>query len=83
MNPQPSLIDNLIDILIKEGGSDLHVSAGRLPSIRVATQLIPLVNQTPLSPEDMQNSLTAILGPEKYAKFLANQEIDFSYEQTI
>ncbi len=79
MNPQPTLIDNLIDILVKEGGSDLHVSAGRLPSIRVATQLIPLVNQTPLTAEDMQNSLTAILGPEKYARFMANQEIDFSY----
>ena len=38
MNPQTTIIDGLIDILIKEGGSDLHISAGRLPSIRATTR---------------------------------------------
>ena len=80
MNPQTPILDGLIDILIKEGGSDLHISAGRLPSIRATTQLVPLVNQKPLTKEDMVTLLTSILGPEKFARFTANQEIDFSYD---
>ena len=80
MNPQLALIDGLIDILVKEGGSDLHISAGRLPSIRATTQLVSLVNQKPTTQEDIIGLLTAILGEEKFKRFVTNQEIDFSYD---
>ena len=80
MNPQLALIDGLIDILVKEGGSDLHISVGRLPAIRATTQLVQLVNQKPFTKEDMNNTLQAILGQDKFNRFVANQEIDFSYD---
>ena len=79
MDPK-TLIESLVDIVIKEGGSDLHLSAGRLPSIRVATQLITLVNEKPLSQEDMTGILNAVVGKEKLERFIANEEIDFSYD---
>ena len=78
MDPK-SLIEALVDILIKENGSDLHLSAGRFPSIRVSTQLIQLVNQKALTQEDMLGILGAILDKAKYDRFISTQEIDFSY----
>ena len=78
MDPKTT-IEALVDIVIKEGGSDLHLSAGRLPSIRVATQLITLVNEKPLTQDDMLGMLAAILDKTRYDRFIATQEIDFSY----
>jgi twitching motility protein PilT len=79
MDPK-KLIEDLVDIVIKEGGSDLHISEGRMPSIRVATQLISLVNQPKLTKEDMKGILSALVGTEKFNVFLTDQEIDFSYD---
>lgn len=80
MQPQQALIEGLVDILIKEGGSDLHISAGRTPMIRATTQLMQLVNQPKLTQDDMKGILLHLLGEEKLNRFLTNSEIDFSYD---
>lgn len=80
MTPQQALIEGLFDLLIKEGGSDLHISAGRVPSVRISTQLVTLVNQAPLTQEDMKGILLFLLGEEKLNRFISNNEIDFSYD---
>ena len=72
-------IENLIDTLIKEGGSDLHLSAGNAPVIRVAGSLVPLSNREALSGEDTLGLISALLNEEQQASFIKNQEIDFSY----
>ena len=79
MNPQ-ALLEGLVDIVIKEGGSDLHISAGRMPSIRASTQLITLVNQPKLTQEDMTGILNFVLDKARLERFIQNQEIDFSYD---
>ena len=81
MDPK-TLIQSLVDIVIKEGGSDLHISAGRLPSIRVSSQLITLVNQKPLTQEDMLGILGVMLDKPKLDRFTSTDEIDFSYNHT-
>ncbi|MBP6884632.1 MAG: PilT/PilU family type 4a pilus ATPase [Candidatus Pacebacteria bacterium] len=81
MDPK-QLIEALVDIIIKEGGSDLHISAGRFPSIRVATQLITLVNQKKCTQEDLLGMLKSMVSQEKYDYFIKNFEVDFSYEHT-
>lgn len=73
-------INNLVDILIKEGGSDLHISAGNPPTVRVAGSLVPLSNKATLTSEDTLNLISPLLNEEQKALFLKNQEIDFSYE---
>ena len=80
MNPQQT-IDELITTAVREGGSDIHMSAGRLPSIRVSGQLIQLVKQTIPSNEDMKSIVAVLIGNEdKMTKFIENQEADFSYD---
>ncbi len=79
MNPSQQLIESLVDILIKENGSDLHLSGGRFPSLRASTELITLVNQKKLTDDDVKGILLYVLGEEKFKRFTTNQEIDFSY----
>lgn len=79
MDPK-TLIEALVDIVIKEGGSDLHLSAGRLPLIRVSTQLITLVNEKPLTQDDLKGILEFAIGKEKLERFLSTEEADFSYD---
>lgn len=79
MNPSQQLIESFVDILIKENGSDLHLSADRFPALRASTELITLVNQKKLSDDDMKGILIYILGEEKFKRFVSEQEIDFAY----
>lgn len=80
MTNSQEFIDTLIDVVIKEGGSDLHLSAGRFPFMRVSTQLINLVNQQKLTQEDLMGILGVILDKKSLDAFIANQELDFAYE---
>ncbi len=66
--------------VIREGGSDLHLGAGRVPAIRVSGELIFLVKNPVTQQEDMIGFLNEILDKKKVDKFMENQEIDFSYD---
>lgn len=73
-------LTGLIDTLVKEAGSDLHLSAGRQPTIRVAGTLLPLSRSGSLSAEDMEAIAQEVMTEQEYAEFLKNKEIDFSYD---
>jgi len=70
---------SLIDIVVTEGGSDLHFSVGSHPTIRVSGELIPLLKKDPHTKEDMDGFITALLSEKQKQEFLTVQEIDFSY----
>jgi twitching motility protein PilT len=74
------VFDELVETLIREDGSDLHLATGRFPAVRVNGELIFLLNRTLLTQEDIAGMLQGILKPEHYKKFLEKQELDFSYE---
>jgi twitching motility protein PilT len=72
-------LKELIDTVVKEGASDLHLSAGNYPTIRVDTTLVPLLKKKELTPEDALGFVSEILSSDQKESFLKNQEIDFSY----
>jgi len=78
MDPKQKL-SSLIDQLIAQGGSDLHLGQGVSPVIRVSGQLTSLVAEAPLTREDMLGFLTEMVSPERKEAFLKTQEADFSY----
>jgi len=78
LNPKKEL-DELVSAVVKENGSDLHISAGRYPSIRVAGSLIPLVSRSILTNQDVLGILEELVQEEKKNKFLEKRELDFSY----
>jgi len=73
------ILDSLIQIVIKEGGSDLHISEGRCPSIRVSGFLVPLLNYEPITKEQAMGMADALMTPEYKVEFMNKKEIDFSY----
>lgn len=77
-----SSVIEFLDIVIKEGGSDLHLSAGSHPTIRVAGSLVPLVQHPVLTGENTLALLKSMLTPEHIARFEQNQSVDFSYAHT-
>lgn len=73
-------LEELILTVIREGGSDLHLSVGRAPAIRVSGELIFLVKHAVLTKEDMLGILSIALEKKKFDRFMEEQEIDFAYD---
>jgi twitching motility protein PilT len=69
----------LIRTVANEGASDLHLSEGRHPTIRVSGLLLPLVKHPVLTKEDTAGLLNELLSEENKVLFYQNKEIDFSY----
>ncbi len=79
MNYETELAD-LIMSLVKEGGSDLHMTVSSFPTLRVNRDLIPLTRKRELTAEDTLGFLRVMVGEKALTSFVVNQEIDFSYE---
>ncbi|PIP73982.1 MAG: type IV pili twitching motility protein PilT [Candidatus Lloydbacteria bacterium CG22_combo_CG10-13_8_21_14_all_47_15] len=72
-------LSDLLGTVVREGGSDLHLSVGRFPTIRVSGQMIPLTTKIKLSPDDTRGLLYAMLSEEHQATFNSEWELDFAY----
>ncbi len=73
-------IEELILNVIREGASDLHLGANRVPAIRVAGELIFLVKHPIFTNEDIIGILGEVLPKVKLDKFMESQESDFSFD---
>ena len=74
--------DELVGLLTRSvvmGGSDLHLTAGIAPCVRVNGALAPLAGLRKLTPGDTEALLYAILSDAQRRQFEANQELDASY----
>ncbi len=72
-------IDDLLRICVEKGGSDLHISVGVPPIIRVDGQLLP-TNYEKVSPQDAQRLIYDILTDDQIQRFETHFELDFSYQ---
>jgi len=74
-----SQLAKLLELIIKEQASDLHLSVGHPPIIRISGRLVPLIKEKKLSPEDTKNLAFALMTDLQREEFLKEKEIDFSY----
>jgi len=72
-------LNNLLDLTIKEGASDLHISVNNYPTLRIVGKLVPIMKMKKLTPTDTQGLALALLTETQYQKLLEKKEIDFSY----
>lgn len=79
MSSTETNIKALVDIVVKENASDLHLSEGRSPVIRVAGFLIPLVKMASPTKADIEDYLSLFLTPENREEFLLQREVNFAY----
>lgn len=82
MTDVQGVISKLLDTVVAEGGSDLHLSAGSHPIVRVAGTLVPLLQQPVLTPENTMAILKSMAPPERFSQLAEKQSIDFSYAHT-
>jgi twitching motility protein PilT len=72
-------LDDIIMTLVKEGGSDLHLSVGNFPTLRINRELTPLTRKKELTGEDALGFLRQMIGDKPLTNFVIKQELDFSY----
>lgn len=75
-------IEQLVDTVLNEGASDLHLAEGRNPVIRVAGMLIPLAKKAISKASDMQGYLDEFLNEENKKLLAKDRDVDFSYSLT-
>ena len=68
---------DLLRLMVQKEGSDLFITAGAVPSMKVDGVIQPLSNQT-LSPQHTQVLVSAIMNDRQRAEFEANQECNFA-----
>jgi len=71
-------IDKLFRLLKERKGSDLHISVGAPPLIRISGDLTPVTN-TILPQEETKKLLYEIMTPYQQQKFEEIKEVDFAY----
>ncbi len=72
-------LEELLDFVVAQGGSDLHIFAGGPPMLRVAGALIPMHKYPVLSASEMEEIFKSIVPPDRLDFFKNNQTIDLSY----
>ncbi len=70
----------IIEQVIAEKASDLHLSVGAHPLIRVSGTLIPLLKKPILNENDLDSLVQILMRNDQYEKYQQYEEIDFSYE---
>jgi len=79
--PKGDLLGALREVLFR-GASDLHISAGAPPMLRVDGALGPLGDGKPWSRETVRSTLLALLSPLERERFESTLELDFAYTLT-
>lgn len=68
---------DLLRMMVQKDGSDLFITAGAVPSMKVDGKMTPLSNQS-LSPQHTQILVHSIMNDRQMAEFDANQECNFA-----
>jgi twitching motility protein PilT len=70
---------DLLQILVERGGSDLHLTSGTYPQIRINGHLTSLTEFEPLTPQDTQRLAYSVLNEGQKQKFEEDNELDLSF----
>lgn len=72
-------IRDLLQKVIETQGSDLHLTVGASPIVRVDGAIKPLPGYDPLTPTDVEHLVYSILSSEQKEMLLMEKELDFSF----
>jgi twitching motility protein PilT len=75
----PTSIDELLERMVGLGASDLHITVGTPPAIRVRGHVSRLDDFTVLDPESTRQLMYQILSTEQQKRFEVNRQLDFSH----
>ncbi|MDD2732113.1 MAG: type IV pilus twitching motility protein PilT [Candidatus Pacebacteria bacterium] len=73
-------LNELLEETLLQKASDLHISVGHPPVLRISGMLISLVKRKKLNSEDTKGFAFSLLSDSQKERFLKDKEIDFSYD---
>ena len=71
-------LDAMLGALVSAGGSDLHLTVGAAPTVRVDGSLGPLPGYGPLAGTDLEGLARAVAG-DRWVRFERDNELDLAY----
>ena len=72
-------VQQLLKQMVALGASDLHLTAGCPPMMRINEDLRPVDHQAPLKPEETRTLAYTLLSPQQVTAFEKNLEMDMSF----
>lgn len=73
-------IDELFELAFKEKASDIHISVGHPPALRIEGHLVPLLKRKVLDRDSVAGLVSSLLQEEQKARLETEKDIDFSYD---
>jgi twitching motility protein PilT len=74
----PPSLHQLLKAMLDKGASDLHITTGSAPQLRIDGQLVPLRTES-LTPVDTKQTCYSILTDAQKLRFEEDQELDLSF----
>lgn len=78
-NNHQAQLKELLELTIKEQASDLHLSVGHPPTLRITGRLVPIIKKEKFSSQKVKDLAEALMTPEQQERFLKEKDVDFSY----
>ena len=70
-------LKNLLERMVREESSDLHLKAGSPPVLRIDGRL-SVIKEEPLSPEELRKTAQQIMTKDQQEEFIRTKELDFA-----
>lgn len=70
-------IEKLLNLMVEKGASDLFITAGVPPSVKINGRVVP-VTTTPLSPEKTRETVLGVMNETQRREFVQNKELNFA-----
>lgn len=71
-------IQQLLELTIARNASDLHLTVGYLPTLRIFGELVPITGFPPLSDNDLTSIILSVLTPAQKTSFEESLELDLA-----
>ncbi len=72
-------LDQFLSVIVKHGGSDLHIGEGQPPKMRMHGDIMP-IRAEPIAHEEAVQMMSEICGPHNWEIFEGRGDLDFAYE---
>ncbi|TVZ37228.1 twitching motility protein PilU [Alteromonadaceae bacterium 2753L.S.0a.02] len=69
--------DRLLALMVEKGASDLFITAGVPPSIKLHGKIVP-VSSTPMSPEKSRETVLSVMNDKQRKEFMETKELNFA-----
>jgi twitching motility protein PilT len=72
-------LDQFLNVIVEQGGSDLHIGEGQPPKMRKHGDVAP-IRAEPVLRDEALSMLSEVCGPHKWEIFEERGDLDFAYE---